>query len=196
MSMELWDQLAIVDKKATKDFKRAGGFKGTDINPQWRMKRMTEVFGPVGIGWGYEVEDRWAESFENEGSGTETIAFVALKVWYLEEDKQVWTGQQIGGTATKWAKDEAYKQSITDALGKCFAQIGLGAEIYLGEFDNPVEYATSGEVDEIKALIDEHQITDLRRFFKQFGVSSIESLTSEQCRQATQMIKQKFGGGQ
>lgn len=30
----------------------------TDINPMWRIKRLTEIFGPVGVGWWHEVVEK------------------------------------------------------------------------------------------------------------------------------------------
>jgi hypothetical protein len=32
--------------------------------------------------------------------------------------------------------DECFKMSMTDAVGKCLVQIGLGADIYLGQFED------------------------------------------------------------
>ena len=149
---EIWKELSPVAAGAAKKFKRAGGFSGTDINPQWRMKRMTEVFGPVGLGWGYEIEDRWSETV-TQGDGQVTIAYVQLKAWWVPADvvekqpvERNYTGSQIGGTSMKRTPDESYKMAITDALGKCLAQLGLAAEVYLGEFDKPVDYASSDEL--------------------------------------------------
>lgn len=46
---------------------RAGRLKGmSDVNPMWRMKRMTEIFGPVGFGWKYEIVKQWSEEFIHE----------------------------------------------------------------------------------------------------------------------------------
>lgn len=28
----------------------------SDINPMWRIKTLTEQFGPCGIGWGYTID--------------------------------------------------------------------------------------------------------------------------------------------
>ena len=51
---------------------QAGRLKGmSDINPMWRIKALTEEFGPCGIGWYYTVDQQWLEQ-----SGTETVAFV------------------------------------------------------------------------------------------------------------------------
>ena len=56
--MELYIQLQKTPPEAQKRI-AAGRLKGmTDINPMWRIKRLTEVFGPCGIGWWYEITDK------------------------------------------------------------------------------------------------------------------------------------------
>ena len=50
-NLEIYNNVKEVPKNAQKEIK-AGRLKGmTDINPQWRIEKLTEVFGPVGIGW-------------------------------------------------------------------------------------------------------------------------------------------------
>lgn len=187
MSRELWDKLSPVEKSAQKEYKRSGGFKGTDINPQWRMMRMTEEFGPVGLGWGWEVKERWSETFDNDGTGNETFVFVMLLVWYMVDGKKCWTGEQIGGTDTKWAKDEAYKMAVTDALGKCCASIGLGAEIYLGQFDRDMIAAhfdgtiSEDEVAHIKALLKETNTSE-EDFLTTAKVDSLDQIKDSRYR--------------
>ena len=51
-NMRIWEALGKTDPAHTKQFTRAGGFKGTAIKPMWANKQMTEFFGPCGIGWG------------------------------------------------------------------------------------------------------------------------------------------------
>src|SRR6056300_1010905 len=49
-----YDQLRTVPRTALRTI-QAGRLKGkSDINPQWRIERMTEVFGACGVGWYYE----------------------------------------------------------------------------------------------------------------------------------------------
>lgn len=132
-----WNRLKRTDPRATKPFTRSGGFKGTQIDPTWRLQIMTEVFGPVGQGWGYEQLD-WTIS--------EGMVFICVRVWYRnpESGETFWTGPQWGGTEMKRRRrdgaeapdDECFKMSITDALGKCLLQLGLGADIYMGQFDD------------------------------------------------------------
>ena len=59
-NLALWNAAKFVDPSRTKGFSRRGGFKGTATNPTYLMMRATEVFGPVGIGWGWEiVNEQW-----------------------------------------------------------------------------------------------------------------------------------------
>lgn len=135
--MRYWNALKRTDPRATKPFTRAGGFRGTQIDPTWRLQIMTETFGPIGKGWGYE---------QLEWTIAERMVFVCVRVWYRDPEtgEQHWTGPQWGGTemirrrrdGAEAPDDECFKMSITDALGKCLLQLGLGADIYMGQFDD------------------------------------------------------------
>lgn len=59
-NMSIYDQARKVPQDAIKPI-QAGRLKGfSDINPMWRIKKMTEMFGPCGIGWYYEIADNGA----------------------------------------------------------------------------------------------------------------------------------------
>ena len=145
-NLELWKKLQRTDPKATKPFTKAGGFRGSQIDPAYRLQRMTEVFGPVGYGWGYEIFNRRTELYQDA-----PYIYVTARVWYVLPGETpswpdgtrrdppanaVWTGEQDGGTKAERSTDEIWKMSITDAIGKCMLQIGLAADIYLGMFDD------------------------------------------------------------
>lgn len=134
----LWNILKRTDPKATKAFTRSGGFRGTQIDPAWRLQMMTEVFGPVGYGWGFE---------QVEWTIAERMIFICARVWIsdpADRERKFYTGPQWGGTelvrrnrdGTERPDDESFKMSMTDAIGKCFLQLGLAADIYLGQFDD------------------------------------------------------------
>jgi hypothetical protein len=136
-NLALWNRLKRTDPKATKPFTRSGGFRGTQIDPTWRLQMMTEVFGPIGKGWGYE---------QLEWTIAERMIFICVRVWYVhpETGETLYTGPQWGGTemvrrrrdGMEAPDDECFKMSITDAVGKCLLQIGLAADIYMGQFDD------------------------------------------------------------
>jgi hypothetical protein len=145
-NLEFWNALKRTDPKATKPFQRAGGFRGTQIDPAWRLQMMTEVFGPVGKGWGYE---------QLEWTVAERMVFICCRVWYIDPQtgEKYFTGPQWGGTemvrrnrdGTERPDDECFKMSMTDAIGKCMLQVGLAADIYLGQFDDS-KYREESEV--------------------------------------------------
>ena len=57
-NLEIYNSLRQVPQNAQKPI-QAGRLKGmTDINPMWRIKALTEQFGPCGIGWKVEVIDK------------------------------------------------------------------------------------------------------------------------------------------
>lgn len=49
--MEIYNKARVVPGEAKKPI-QAGRLKGmTDINPMYRIKTLTELFGPCGVGW-------------------------------------------------------------------------------------------------------------------------------------------------
>lgn len=140
--LRVWNRFSQTDKKATKAFDK-GGFKGTDINPTYRLKCLTELFGPQGTGWGWTIHERWREKLPSRyKDGQKWVdyeadcAFVMLSLWYVGDDGLKHEGSpQIGGTECDLSPDEVWKMSITDAVGKCCVALGIAADVYLGEFD-------------------------------------------------------------
>lgn len=122
-----------VPKDAQKDFNN-GNFSGTDINPMWRIKMLTEMFGPAGIGWYTEVLSERMEEITDD----HTICIVDLNL-YIKVDGE-WS-KPIFGTGgntlkTKTSKgyikstDEGYKMAYTDALSVACKALGIGAKVY------------------------------------------------------------------
>lgn len=152
--MDLYQELRPCPKEALKGFKKRGGFSGSSIDAQWRIRRLTEVFGPCGTGWGFTVTNRWSE----EADGMKW-AFVSGFVWYIDGDGEKRHAIEVtGGTDMAGAVDEAYKKSETDALGKSAASIGLAASVYEGSFDgdkysspSPVSAKGSGKAEPVSA---------------------------------------------
>lgn len=53
-NLSIWKQVQRTDPRFTKPLEGAG-FQGTSINSNYMFMRATEIFGPIGEGWGYEV---------------------------------------------------------------------------------------------------------------------------------------------
>lgn len=105
----------------------------TDINPMWRIKAMTELFGPCGTGWKYVITRR---EMVPDGSG-QVAAFMDIDLYYRDGDG--WsepipgTGGSMFITEEKgglYTSDECYKMALTDALSVACKALGVGADVY------------------------------------------------------------------
>lgn len=156
---KIFTDLFRTDPSATKPFKKEGGFGGTSIDPAWRWLRLTEYFGPCGQGWGAEQLAFMIE---------EGVAFVCVRLWYRQPNEDgtmgtgepCWTAPQWGGSklikvdrqGKTTINDEAMKSAATDAMGKCAGMfLGLGADIYLGSFEDDKYREESEHLFTIKA---------------------------------------------
>lgn len=135
-NMEIWEKVKRPPTSVLTPIK-GGRLSGmTDISPQWRYQVMTEVFGPCGVGWKYEIKKLWTE----DGANGEKMAFALIDLYTALAWSQAIPG--IGGSAMiakekdgLRANDEAYKMAVTDALSVAMKQLGVAADIYIGLFD-------------------------------------------------------------
>lgn len=132
---ELWDKLGKTDPAHTKTFKRAGGFSGTAIKPMFSYRRMTEEFGPCGVGWGVGEP-----SFQVVPAGEEILVFCTVSVWHGDPSRIVYG---VGGdkvvvkqSSGSRSDDEAFKKAFTDAVTNGLKLIGVGADVHMGMFDD------------------------------------------------------------
>ena len=104
----------------------------TDINPMWRIKMLTEMFGPCGIGWYYESVREWTESYEQS-----IAAFVRIKLYIKVDGEWSMPIQGTGGSmfveiqkSGPYVSDECFKMATTDAISVACKQLGIGADVY------------------------------------------------------------------
>ena len=112
----------------------AGRLKGkTDINPMWRIKALTEKFGPCGFGWKYVITDKRLE----QGANSEVAAFLDIDLFVKADG--VWSDAipGTGGSAFVakeknglYTSDECFKMALTDAISVACKALGFGADVY------------------------------------------------------------------
>src|SRR5689334_2316126 len=83
-NLRLWSQLSKTDPAHTKGFQRAGGFRGTAVKPIWITQRLTEIFGPVGEGWGMDKPDYTTVHCQDG----EVLVYCTVAGWYREAGKE------------------------------------------------------------------------------------------------------------
>ena len=135
-NMRIYDAVRAVPEEAKRTI-TAGRLKGkTDINPMWRIKALTEQFGPCGDGWGYTIDRLWIE----EGAKGEKCANAMISLWYRREDRPrsepiVGIGGNMLVANEKnglYTSDECYKMALTDAISVACKALGFGADVYWG----------------------------------------------------------------
>ena len=148
-NMEIWNKVKQPPKEALKQI-GAGRLRGmTDVSPQWRYQVMTEVFGPCGTGWKFDIVRLWSE----DGADGVKFAFAHVNLHYINPENNSWNGPVPGiGGSTLVAKeskglyssDEGYKMAVTDALSVAMKSLGVAADIYAGKWDGS-KYADAKE---------------------------------------------------
>jgi len=134
---ELWDKLGKTDPAHTKQFTRAGGFKGTAIKPMWSYRRMTEEFGPCGKGWG--IDQPSFQVVPDPGTG-DILVYCTVSVWHGNVSQKVYGvgGDKVAGKNRNGpvSDDEAFKKAFTDGVTNALKMIGVGADVHMGMFDD------------------------------------------------------------
>lgn len=138
-NLHIYEQARTVPDYAIKTIK-GGRLKGfSDVNPMYRIKRMTEIFGPVGFGWYYEVTNSWTEQY-----GQEVKVFCNLNLYVKNGDQ--WSKPIFGtGGSTivevnrdgTFVSDEGYKMALTDALSVAMKSLGIAADVYYSKDGKP-----------------------------------------------------------
>ena len=158
-NMRFYTRIMTTPKEAQRPFNN-GRFSGTDINPMWRIQKLTEIFGPAGQGWWTQNEEFSLVPFEKTG---EIAVFCTVELVYVDpetkqESKPI---KGVGGnmfvTQRKTGlqlNDEAYKSAYTDALSIACKALGFSHDIYFANdrtkytenmYDEPVKQAPKQE---------------------------------------------------
>lgn len=148
-NLDIYNKYRSVPQEARKPI--AGGRLNnmTDINPMWRIKTLTNEFGPCGIGWYTEIIRQW---IEQSGTG-EAAAFCNINL-YVKIDGE-WSRPIFGNGGAMFIKnenkapftdDEAYKKAYTDAISVACKALGIGADVYWKK--DKTKYSTRADASE------------------------------------------------
>lgn len=169
--MELYNKFGTTPKNAQKEIK-AGRLKGmTDINPMFRIKSLTEEFGPVGFGWYYEITNKWLE----QGADGVIAAFVDINLYVKYEGEWSKPIQGTGGStfvakekSGLYTDDEAYKKALTDAISIACKSLGMCADIY---YSKDARYGTKYDIKEEKEEYKYITAEQIKKF-EELGITS------------------------
>lgn len=192
--MRFYAQVQDTPKEAQKPFNN-GRFSGTDINPMWRIKKLTEVFGPAGFGW-------WTQNvtyrFENAEQTKETAVFCELELVVVDPDTKIESHPIYGVGGNTFvalrkngpqSSDEAMKMAYTDALSIACKALGFSHDIYYQA--DRTKY-TSASADDVSPSPEDYKaITD--RIQKGIGVITKDMSKEEKDKFIQDVIVKHIG---
>lgn len=179
-NLDIYNKARVVPDEAKKTI-QAGRTKGfTDINPMWRIKILTELFGMCGVGWYFKVTDKHTETV-----GDEICAFVDLELYVKVNDAWSMPIHGTGGSrlATKeksgvYVSDECYKMATTDAISVACKQLGIGADVYFDK--DKTKYDPKEDVELSLEDKCKKENINVNKVLAHFKVSDLSSLTERQ----------------
>ncbi|MDN8598660.1 exodeoxyribonuclease VIII [Citrobacter sp. S2-9] len=202
--MKIWRSVMRTDPRYTKDLAGAG-FEGTSINAEYMVMRATEIFGPIGTGWGFEVlEDRMLPGapmseaiYEDkkfignrilrDGDGTlitELNHSIKIAFWYVNDNGVAERFESFGATKYMYKSKhgiicdgEAQKKSLTDAIKKALSLLGFSADVWLGLYDQ-AEYKQENAIEfDIRNASDKAEdVTRIRKELDEKFKTNIDSM--------------------
>lgn len=146
-NMRIYEKVRKVPNEALKAI-TGGRLKGmSDINPMWRLKMLTEIYGPCGIGWRIEITDKRLE----QGGGNEIVCFVDINLYVKDNGEWSFPIPGMGGSSfvttensgKLYTSDECYKMAYTDAISVACKSLGFAADVYFDK--DRTKYTHDGE---------------------------------------------------
>ena len=157
-----------------------GKLKGkSDINPQWRIEALTEVFGLCGVGWYYEI---MAIDYQDVQATGEKMVYVTVGIHVKQEDG-TWSAPiiGIGGDFTIikdkngiHGNDEAFQMALTDAIGKAAKCVGIANDIYRGKYDSKYGWRDEHEKEMQKITDKSQKRLDTEENYRYISADNIE----------------------
>jgi hypothetical protein len=162
---DLWKRAFTTDPRAVKPI-TGKQYRGNSPKPYWIVERMTDEFGPCGIGWGFTILNERMERLTE----TDILHVAVVRFWYVLEDKRG-EFEQIGQTRAVYkTKDghmmideDAPKKSVTDAMVKCASYLGFAGDIFSGMWDDSKYVQWAGEEWERRYSAENEPKIDERR---------------------------------
>lgn len=157
-----------------------GKLKGkSDINPQWRIEALTEVFGLCGVGWYYEI---LAVDYQEVAATGERMVYITIAIHVKQEDG-TWSAPIIGiggdfviikDKNGIHGNDEAFQMALTDALGKAAKCVGIANDIYRGKYDSKYGWRDEREKQRQQAMEKNQKRLDEMENWRYISADNIE----------------------
>jgi hypothetical protein len=144
-NLAIWNALERTDPKHVKPI-TGKSYQGNSPRPHWVIWKLTERFGPVGQGFGWDVMSDGYIAGIPHADGTEKLHECRIRFWWGADARHVesygctkalYKAGTKGGAPGYWVSDEdAAKKSLTDAITKAASWLGVAGDIFMGRWDD------------------------------------------------------------
>ena len=135
-NLRIWGEVEDTDMNYTSRVQAKCGFIA--IQAQYQLRKATELWGPMGIGWQVVTEYR-----EVPLANGEVLVVADLELHYRDEAGPNGGWAKVEGIAAAYklasasssglkVDTDAYKKARTDAMTKALSQLGFSADVFLG----------------------------------------------------------------
>lgn len=202
-NMKIFNLVKRVPKEAKKTI-TGGRLKGmTDIKPMWRIEKLTEMFGPCGIGWKTKILNKEIIDVSNG----EKIVTIDIHLFIKQNGEWSEPIEGIGGNKLiakenngLYNSDEAFKMAYTDALSVACKSLGMGAEVYWGDSKYTIEQTKSPapqvdlktKIEGFKKWLETNNVSQdlIQITLEKYNVNNIDEMNLEQLTNVTKEIKE------
>ena len=202
-NMKIFNLVKRVPKEAKKTI-TGGRLKGmTDIKPMWRIEKLTEMFGPCGIGWKTKILNKEIIDVSNG----EKIVTIDIHLFIKQNGEWSEPIEGIGGNKLiakenngLYNSDEAFKMAYTDALSVACKSLGMGAEVYCGDSKYTTEQTKSPapqvdlktKIEGFKKWLETNNVSQdlIQITLEKYNVNNIDEMNLEQLTNVTKEIKE------
>ncbi|NLU51578.1 MAG: hypothetical protein GXX10_01760 [Clostridiaceae bacterium] len=206
-NLKLYNAVRSVPSNALRTI-NAGRLKGkSDINPMWRIKALTEQFGPCGVGWKYTITKQWLE----HGGNGEIAAFCNIDLYVKINGEWSEAIPGTGGSAFvaneksgPYVSDECYKMALTDAISVACKALGFAADVYWDsdktKYNSTTPINTQKKIDDAQAQVIYDLLkktgADVKAFLEYYKISVVEDMTLDVWTKAAKALQSKLKKGE
>ncbi len=166
-NMRIWDEVFQVPEGSTKPIKDGRGL--TAIAPMALFEQATKLWGPIGEGWGFEIEKDGFVYLDSSKRPEDALHIMTIKLWYggskpvkpAEPGKPLYHScpSTYGMGCTKlfqvrggkpYIDDDFNKSTLTDAITNALSRLGFGGSVRLGEMQSKYTTNLDAKDDELE----------------------------------------------
>lgn len=148
-NLRYWSKWGTTPPSMTKSVAEFGR-KFTAISAYWQIGRATELWGPIGEGWGWDTPE-WEILFPDDSRNS--MLLFTIRFWVGDPASKgvvLLNSQKMFFKDGQKLDDDIFKKLLTDTVTKFLSYMGCSSDVFTGLFDDS-RYLQKAQRDEHEA---------------------------------------------